>query len=253
MSDNTVSFGDLMNEAKTAVVLPIGEYPMKVTKCDTKTASTGKLMNVVELTVISGAQTNRKMWNNFVLVADNPRALRMFFMNMAAFGLDDAYFKALQGLTPEIAMKRVGMDLVGRIAMITIEHREWNNAPSENVTKIKLYQGGPQGIGAPMNTGIMVQSSVHGSPIPVGGAPGGIPAPFVAQPAPAAPAPVYPPVAPSTPPPTPAPEPAVVPIPEPVYVAPAPVQEVQQQVAEAVTPPAEQQPVSNPPPPPVIF
>src|SRR5690606_14825929 len=90
----TIDWDALMKEASTAAAaIPPGDYDMVITDAQVTTAqSSGRTMIKATLRVESGPHQGRVISNNFVIVADNPNALRMFFRNMNSLGLDANFF-----------------------------------------------------------------------------------------------------------------------------------------------------------------
>jgi len=218
----TFDFTKLLNEAKAAGgAMPIGDYPMEVTRAEAVTASTGKSMIKTWLRVFEGPHSNATMVNNFVLTIDNANALAFFFQHMRAFGLDDSFFVGLgqNTLAPAAAA------LVGRRAIVTVGHREWQGRKQPQVNGVQPY-GGP---------GVV--------PIPMPGValPGMVPTPMAQVPSPTAPQPTLPgmPMPP-------------VPQPTPGMPTPSPILPLPQQptVMQSVAPVAPVAPLAVPAPPP---
>lgn len=198
---DTYSWDDLLKTADEAgfSVLDQGDYDVRIKTAEAvKAASSGRDMIKVNMEVVAGPHKGKGgIFNNFVLVPENPQAVGFFFRNMATFGLDRNYFAA------KPSMAKVATDLVGRTARITIKHGEWNGQTRMEVDKIKSIAGA-----APTPTPTAVPQP---QPQPTA----------VPQPAPVA-----------TPQPQPEPTPAPAPVPTP---APAPAPEVPAQpVAPAV-------------------
>lgn len=250
-----VDFGLLLSQmGETLQAIPIGDYDVVVKTCEAKTTSNGKPMLNVKFAVEAGGPfSGRPIYNNFTISAESPNALRIFFTQMAAMGLDSAFF----GGHP--SMETVASSLVGRRARITVGHREWNGQQQLDVKSVKAPSG-PQAAAPVATAGGAVLPG--GAALPPAAAPPIAPpvqqpvAPPVAQPAPAAapayvqpPAPPAPPVAPPAPPAPPAPV-AAAPVAPPAspVAPPAPPAPLAPPVAQAPTPPPPPAPVVAPAP-----
>ena len=277
------SFADLLNAAGgTLTPIPKGVYNMTVASAEYTTSGTGKPMYKIKLSVDEGPHMGRHVYTQFVISAENPNALRMFFKNMKALGFTEEYFKA----GPDPAS--VAGLMFGRRVSVTVDHRVWAGENRENVTAIQsntvpgVPGMSPPPIAPPTGPPPVAPPPPPAPPAPpvaqVGDAaaahvqaqynvptpaamptpPPPPPAPAPQQPAPAPqPQPPAPPAAPPVPPPPPAPaQPAYVqPTPQPEAPAPAqapaaaPVYAAPEQPAAPATPPL----ANIPPPPPVPF
>jgi hypothetical protein len=214
-SMTTYDFGKLLKDAKAGGAWPIGDYDFEVADAFPKASAngSGNEMIVTKLRCLVGPYAGKHITNNFVLTADNPTALNIFFRHMSAFGLDDNFFAQIgQGDLSPIANA-----LKGRRARITIGHRTWNGANQNDVKAINP-------ITSPAN--VMVGDVAPGGftpPPPPGSQP---PQTISPPPPPAQPAAPSPPTAtspmPAPPPPTPAPAPSPAPAGPPPAPAPTP-------------------------------
>jgi hypothetical protein len=126
----------LQQEAKTAGVIPAGEYNAIVTEASATQSSTGKPMIKIKARVMDGPQQNKPIWSQFTISPESPMALRMYFMQMGAFGLDSEYF----GLQPSLA--DVASNLVNRAAVVTLSVRQWNGADRNQLDGVKPLPAG---------------------------------------------------------------------------------------------------------------
>jgi len=110
---------------------------MEVVQSDATVASSGNSMIVVKFRCLTGPYANKHVTNNFVIVPDNPTALNIFFRNMKAFGLDDAFFTQL-GNNDHSA---IAVQLTGKRAKVTLEHRQWNGGVQNQVKSIAVLTG----------------------------------------------------------------------------------------------------------------
>lgn len=205
----TYDFSKLLQDAKAGGAWPLGDYDFEVVDTMVKASSngSGNEMIVAKLRCLVGPYANKSITNNFVLSADNPNALNIFFRHMTAFGLDERFFAQIGSgdLTP------VAAALKGRRARITIGHRQWNGAMQNDIKAINpliegmgnTLPGAVAGV-PPMPPGVVPPAGAMLPPMTVPPAPAPTPAP--------APAPV--PAPPPPPPPAPVPPtPAAVPAP----------------------------------------
>jgi hypothetical protein len=143
---------DLMTEAEASGTsfdpLPIGQYDARVTKADHKVSQNGKTMFNVEFTVINGPHANRKVWNNFVVSPDSPKALAFFFQHMKALGLTKEFF---DGNPSE---QTVAQNLLNKMCRLDLGHKEYNGSQQNEVKKVLPISsglGGPS-VTAPPST-----------------------------------------------------------------------------------------------------
>lgn len=127
------NFGEIIENIDLSGFKPVdkGTYECRVAEAEAKIAKSGREMISMKFEIAEGPQQGRKFYNNFVWVADNPNAQRMFFVNMGAMGFDKAYFQ--QNPT----MEKLANDMVGRFAKVTVDHREWQGNMQEDVKKIE--------------------------------------------------------------------------------------------------------------------
>lgn len=160
------------------VLLPDGEYNVIVTDATAVTSSTGKPMIKVKFAVADGPKKDRPLWSQLTLSPENPIALRMWFTQLAAFGLGQDFFAT------NPSMEGVAAALKSRGVVVTVGRREFAGSDRNNIEKIVAYV--PNG---PVPPGMVLGSPILGR-------------------GPAAPAPVTPPAVKvtssgPTPPPTP--------------------------------------------------
>lgn len=237
----TIDFGQLMKEAGEGFKpIPNGQYNAEIAKAEAVTSSTGKPMLKTQARIIGGPHEGRIVFDNIVITAGNPNALSFFFRDMAALGLDAAYFAA------NPPFEQVAAALVGRQCIIDVGTKQYQGSDRNEIKSYKAATGGQIGVpaAAPVAGFGPGVAPPQATPAPVAPAPV---APAPVAPAPVAPAPVAPvapaPVAPVAPAPVVVPPPAVIappaavaapapppvaapPVPEPAPPVPAPVAEV---------------------------
>ena len=197
----SVNWGQLVKDAGDVAPVPVGKYDAIITSAELKQSGSGRDYWAVRFRIQSGPHTGRTLYNNFVLVPDNPNALRAFFINMQNLGITQDQIVQLgtdlNALTPL---------LVGRQAILTVTHREYQGTMRDNVDRVEKHPAGPMG-----NLAAAAAPAAGGTPVPAAApVPQAAPVP-VAAPAPAAvaPVPAAQPVAPAV-------------VPQPVAVPPTP-------------------------------
>lgn len=179
------------------VLLPDGQYPVIVKQADAVMSSTGKPMIKLRLRVLEGPKKDRILFTQLTLSVENPVALRMWFLNLAAFGLGPDYFA-----TVKPSMAQLATDLTSRGALVTVSRAAWQGTDRNQVDKIEAYT--PNG---PIPPGLVLGTPTVG-PGPVGSpVPSPAVSPISGPPVPTTPAATAPPAAspvpatPGTPPP----------------------------------------------------
>jgi hypothetical protein len=188
MSNEFVDWGSFLDQSKDAFApIPIGTYQMIVDDAAATKSSTGKTMFKVKYKVVGGASDGKTCFNNITISPDNPKALYMFFENMAAMGIPRTVFASSPPPSPDAI---AGM-LHHKMCTVELDHQLYNGMPRENIKSLRPA-GGAGGI--------------PGMPAPSAG-----PAPISIPSAPSAPVPV-PPAAPAAPPAAPTPPPMPPPV-----------------------------------------
>lgn len=166
---NTVSWGSLKKTAEDAIKpLPADWYDVTIEKAEATTSSTGKPMIKIMLTVDSGPMAGqRKIPTQFTVSPESPFALTMFFKQLAAFGLGDAFFSSLQGADQEleIGIQTIAANLLGRQARAKIEPRAYQGVERDNCSEFAIKPG------AGIVANAMVVGTAGGPPIPPSGPP----------------------------------------------------------------------------------
>lgn len=124
--------------------LPNGPYEVEVTKCEAKTTKTGKPMFSMSAKVLGGPHAGRFVFHNITVTVENPNAMRMFFLNMAAFGLKDDFFKR----SPSPSNMDVAAALVGRRAKFEVGVQTTGAYAGRNEVKTVKPPSTP-GVGGP--------------------------------------------------------------------------------------------------------
>ena len=163
----TVDWASLAQEADKVQVLPVGKYDVICLDAELNTSNTsGNEYFKTRWRVNSGPHAGRVIYNNFVIVADNAKALRMLFRNLEKFGITVSDLQAAGSTEMACSL------FPGRQAIFDVNHREWNGEVQENVQGIAPHPSGPRG-----------SLMVGGSGAPVGGSGAPVSTPAVAPPA----------------------------------------------------------------------
>lgn len=183
-----INWGQLMQNAKGQLEpIPDGDYDVKVIDAQAMKASTGKLMFKIKFEITSGPHSPRKVYNNLVLSDDNPMALAIFFRNLEALGVNDAFLA--QNPTPD----QIASAMSNRTCRVTLGKRTWQGVEQNEVKRMLPPLGG-----GPVAPGVAT-----GPAVPM---PGGMPVPSpvaTPTPAPTSGPPAPGPIAPGGPPPLP--------------------------------------------------
>lgn len=166
------TWGSLRKTAEDASrPLPADWYDVTVEKAENTVASTGSPMIKATLQVMSGPQAgNRKVWTQFVFKPDSPFALQMFFKNLAAFGLDAAFFDSLPP-NIEAGMPIIAAKIQGASARAKIAPRAYQGTERDNVEELAAAAPGsarPASVApAPSNA----SGAAPTAPVPAGASP----------------------------------------------------------------------------------
>lgn len=132
---NNIDFKSLYDEAGR--LMPPGWYDCIVVESTVARSSTNKPMIKVKMVVETGPRKGNTLFNQFVVSADNPSAMRMFFNNMKHFGMDASFW----GSNPTVEM--IAQQLQGRRIRAEVVHREWpanSGVMRENVNAMQPTQ-----------------------------------------------------------------------------------------------------------------
>lgn len=148
-----VNFADIIEDIDydAFAPVPVGVYPVEVIKAEAKQASTGREMISVQLRIVDGPSKGRMLFNNFVWVPENDKAVQMFFVNMREFGLGKEYFRT------NPTFEQLANEMLNRRVMVEIEHTEYNGNTREQVKRIKKidgYENPAPGQGGNANQGV---------------------------------------------------------------------------------------------------
>lgn len=164
-----INWQDLKKAADDATkALPSDWYDVVVKKADQKTASTGSEMISVQFEVATGPHAGRALFTNFVLTPDSSFALSIFFRNLAALGIDDAFFRQLSdsGMDAKASLTAIAGVLSDRRARVEVGTRVWQGQDRNEVKNMSAATTGPGGVpGSPGPVGLP-GGTVGGPPVP---------------------------------------------------------------------------------------
>lgn len=175
--DSTYNWSEMQQEA--SVVLE-GEFPLVVIKAEAVKSANGKDMIKAQFKIESGTYAGRKLFSNFVISPESSGAMRMFFSQLAVFGLDAQFFASIAGQPPAA----IASALDGRKAIGIVGKNVYQGTEREEIKGYKPALGGHgggsfvAGLGTSIGAGV-ASSSPLGQPSassynsPIGGAASG--------------------------------------------------------------------------------
>ncbi len=111
--------------------VPASQYQVTVASAEAKPSSTGKPMVKVKATINGGAYDGKVLWTQHVVSQESDVALSIFFRQMAAYGLDKAYFAS------NPSWEQVAKDIVGRSVVFDVSVGSYQGRPKNNVDDVK--------------------------------------------------------------------------------------------------------------------
>lgn len=163
--DTTYNWADMQKEA--TVVLE-GEFSVTVVKAEATKSANGKDMIKTQFKINSGPYAGRKLYTQFVISPESPGAMRMFFGQLAVFGLDAAFFASIAGQPPAA----IAQALDGRNAIAIVGKGVYQGTEREQINGYKPALGGHgggtfvPGLGSSIGGSSIATSSPFGSPSP---------------------------------------------------------------------------------------
>lgn len=135
----TVDWESLYDSSTTVLE---GDFNVVVTEAVAGLASDGKKKQIkVTVRITDGAFAGRTVKSQFTMSPENPTAMKIFFLNLGALGIDKAYF----GQQPRPTMQDIARDILGRRVTVELAKRTWNGIESENIKNWKPLEGGDFG------------------------------------------------------------------------------------------------------------
>ena len=135
---STINWASLHKDATTILE---GEFTVVVVESVATKSSNDKPMIKVKHRVESGPKAGQTLFDQFVISAENGNAMRIFFGQMAIFGLDSGFFQR----NSNAPLETIAQALLGRRAVAVVEPREWNGTLRETIKEYKKALGGPGG------------------------------------------------------------------------------------------------------------
>jgi Protein of unknown function (DUF669) len=163
------SFKDLLAAADKSGFsnLPVSEYDVRIDSAEVRQTATGKQKITVKYKVLGGPYANRVIFNDMVLSPGSPNAMAIFFRQMAAMGLDSAYF------SQDPSLSKVAADLADREMRILTENRTWQGVERMGVAKIMPAAQGSSNIPGGNGNGFAPPPppSLYEAPLPAASSP----------------------------------------------------------------------------------
>lgn len=128
-------YRDLLKKRQDAgfEMCPVGVYDVKVIGAEVKiNESSGRKTFIVQYEILTGPLAGRKVKNWMTIVEEYPGLVAMWFKDMAAMGLDDAFFEAEPG------DQQICDALKARTCQIAVGRRKKNKTSDEEVEDIKV-------------------------------------------------------------------------------------------------------------------
>jgi len=128
-------YRDLLKKREDAglELFPVGVYDVKVIGAESKVNdNSGRKTFIVQYEVVSGPLAGRKLKNWMTIVEEYPGLVALWFKDMAAMGLDDAFFEA------EPSDAQICAALQGRFCEIAVGRRKKNKTSDDETEDIKV-------------------------------------------------------------------------------------------------------------------
>jgi hypothetical protein len=168
---------------QAAKILETGAYNFVVTKAVAARTNAGDKDTIKATLVVEGGPRNgTQAWHQFTITPDSEGSMAMFFRQMGAFGLDQAFFATLQRGSAGVG--QIAAALVQRRVRANVIHETYNDEPRVRLERF-AKAAGPGAVPAPGVGAVVPPRPV----VPV--VPAGVPSPVaVPQPVAAVAAPV---------------------------------------------------------------
>lgn len=145
MNDFNINWNDVLDSQTNDPgfgALPVGQYPVRVTKAEVVKASTGNPMIKVTSEVTSGPYASRLLWTNIVFKTDSPGTMRMALQKLGGLGVSREWIGSTNPTLNVIA------DAIAQVdAIADVEQREWQGEMRNDVKMFKPADGA--GVPAP--------------------------------------------------------------------------------------------------------
>lgn len=151
---------------KTATTILEGDFPAVVTEAKAGKSSGDKEQLKLKLRITSGPYVGRTLFDTITISPESPVAMKMFFLTMDAFRLDDAFFSRLPDGAAGTAQIAIAMQ--GKEITVTLKKERYQEIDRE---KVKGYAaptvGGIAGALPGMAAPIALAAPVLAAPLTV--------------------------------------------------------------------------------------
>ena len=132
--DGTEDFGNIEDDWE---LLPDGNYLCQVSNSELRATKAGGHMLTVEYTVVKGSHEGRKLWKNFNVVNQNPKAVAIAMSEikdmMRKLGLTSEVNKLSDTLVPASEKRFDTQALHGLTLTVQVSKRTWNDQEMNDV------------------------------------------------------------------------------------------------------------------------
>jgi hypothetical protein len=136
----TYNFAELRKQAEEAGLtdeIMTGEVETRVGDVRvTQSVSTNRPQIGIKHVVTSGPHEGRIVWHNITLNTENPKAIAMFFRNLADYGVPADVVDSAQGLAD------IAPYISGHYKLV-LRAREWNGQLRQDVAKVTKIADSP--------------------------------------------------------------------------------------------------------------
>lgn len=130
-------------QRKAATLILEGDFPVVITEAVAGKSSAGKPQIKVTAKITSGPYVGRTSKTQFTFSPESPGAQKMFFIQMTALGLGDAFFDSISHLTQEEGFNRIATELQGKQSIAVFKNKPWNGSDRESIDGWKPLAGAP--------------------------------------------------------------------------------------------------------------
>jgi hypothetical protein len=130
-------------QRKAATLILEGDFPVVITEAVAGKSTNDKPQIKIKTKITSGPYVGRVNKSQFTYSPENPNAVKMFFGQMTALGLGDAFFNGLSGFSQEEGFARIATELQGKQAIAVFANRPWGGSDRESIDGWKPLSGAP--------------------------------------------------------------------------------------------------------------
>lgn len=147
---------------KAATTVLEGDFPAIVTEATAGKSQNGKDQFKLKLKITSGDYVNRSLFDTITISDDVPSAMEIFFRNMEAFGLGDAFFNQLPD--GDAGAAQIAAALQGKEVTVTLKGETYQGVTREKIKAYKKSNGLIVGGGVPLAAPAVVLSAPAPAP-----------------------------------------------------------------------------------------